>query len=830
MAGRRSGDKGGNGRGGGGRRRRSAGRGQSELDLQPTEAVDASLADETRRRYLNYALSVITSRALPDVRDGLKPVQRRILYVMWALMRLRHDVKYRKSATVVGEVMGKLHPHGDSAIYEAMVRLAQAWVMRVPLVDGRGNFGSPDGDAPAAMRYTEARLEAVAAELMSELGARTVDFRPNYDGQSFEPVVLPARFPHLLVNGSQGIAVGMATSIPPHDLGEVLRAAIALVDDPDLSVRQLLRIIKGPDFPTGGELLASRDELARVYETGQGTWKLRGEWTLEAADHARGNPRIVITSIPYAVERRAVVEKIAEVIVGKKLPPLLDVRDESTDDTRVVCEIRRDADPQLVMAYLFKHTPLQTTVAVNLTCLVPTEPPRLDDEEPGDPTGAGEPDAPETVVGAPAAPRRLSLRDMLDHFLDFRMEVVVRRTRHELAELRKRIHILEGFVVVFDALDEVIRIIRRSDGRADARAKLMKRFDLDEVQTDAILDLRLYRLAKLEILVIRQELDEKRKEARKKERLLKSEKARWTLIRGELEEVAKAYPSTRRSKVLSEVDEPAFDAEDFIVEEDAMVLVTQQGWVKRQQRIRDIGATRVREGDAVLGVVAGSTRSSVAFFSNVGSCYVARLVDVPATTGYGVPVQTLFKLADGERIVRVLSFDPRFLDVPPPTEGAEVIEGPYALAVTRRGLTMQFSLRGHREPSTKSGRRYMRVADGDDVVLLDLVEEGDRVGCVTEQGRALVCDEGDVPLLSGPGKGVMLIKLAKGDAVLGAAVLRRDSDALAAERESGVEVTVTTRKYEPTSRAGKGFPLIKRGRLSRVVPPEVEVPAFPEDR
>jgi len=795
------------------------------------EVVDASLADETQRRYLNYALSVITSRALPDVRDGLKPVQRRILYTMWALMRLRHDVKYRKSATVVGEVMGKLHPHGDSAIYDALVRQAQAWVMRVPLVDGRGNFGSPDGDAPAAMRYTEARLQPVAAELMGELGARTVDFRPNYDGQHSEPVVIPARFPNLLVNGSQGIAVGMATSIPPHDLGEVLRAAIALIDRPDLSVRQLLRTIKGPDFPTGGELLATRDELAQVYETGQGTWRLRGEWTVEDDGPGRGRgggpARIVITSIPYAVERRAVVEKIADVIIAKKLPTLLDVRDESTEDTRVVCEIRKDADPQLVMAYLFKHTPLQTTVAVNLTCLVPTAPPRLDADDGGE---EGEEDDDEVLAQvAPAAPRRLSLRDILDHFLDFRMEVVTRRTRHELAELRKRIHILEGFVVVFDALDEVIRIIRRSDGRADARNKLMKRFELDEVQTDAILDLRLYRLAKLEILVIREELDQKKKDARAKERLLKSEKARWTLIRGELEAVAKAYPTTRQSKILGEVDEPAFDAEDFIVEEDAMVLLTQQGWVKRQQRIRDVGATRVREGDAVLGVVAGSTRASVAFFSNLGSCYVARLVDVPATTGYGVPVQTLFKLADGERIVRVMGFDPRFLDVPPPTEGADEIEGPYALAVTRRGMTMQFSLRGHREPSTRSGRRYMRVGDGDEVLLLDLVEVGDRVACVTDRGRALVCDEGDVPLLSGPGKGVMLIKLAKDDAVLGAAVLRRDSDALVAARDSGVEVTVTTRKYDPTSRAGKGFPLIKRGRLVRVVPPPIEVPVFPED-
>ena len=382
---------------------------QQDLPLAPFE--EASLKDELQRRYLNYALSVISSRALPDVRDGLKPVQRRILYAMWNELRLRHDAKYRKSAAIVGEVMGKFHPHGDSAIYDALVRLAQGFTMRAPLVDGRGNFGSPDGDSAAAMRYTEARLQKISGELLEELSKKTVAFRPTFDGVRFEPVVLPARFPNLLVNGVQGIAVGMATSIPPHNLGEVVKACIRMIDDPDISTRNLLRTIKGPDFPTGGQLISSRDEIVDVYEKGKGTLKLRGEWTLEEPESRRDNPRIVITSIPYEVKRGSVVEKIAEVIVKKKMPPLLDVRDESTEETRVVCEIKKNADPQLIMAYLYKNTPLQSTVSFDLTCLVPTEKEDI------------------------AAPRRLELRDILGHFLDFRLEVVTKRLQFELDQL-----------------------------------------------------------------------------------------------------------------------------------------------------------------------------------------------------------------------------------------------------------------------------------------------------------------------------------------------------------------------------------------------------------
>ncbi|MGZ6970538.1 MAG: DNA gyrase subunit A, partial [Thermoanaerobaculia bacterium] len=428
---------------------------------QPPLPFDAEIAlpEEARRRYLNYALSVITSRALPDVRDGLKPVQRRILFAMFQNLHLMPDAKFKKSASVVGDVIGKYHPHGDVAIYDAMVRMAQPFSLRAPLVDGHGNFGSLDGDSAAAYRYTEVRLRPLAIELLSELRRKTVDWRPNFDGVHFEPVVLPARYPNLLINGATGIAVGMATSIPPHNPVEVLDAAIAAVDD---RTSDPLRFIKGPDFPTGGLLVSGKRELRAIYESGQGTLKLRGEW--EAGEAARGAQTIVITSIPYAQEKASLVAKIADVIIERRLPALVDVRDESTDEVRIVLEIKRDADAALVMTYLFKHTPLESTVPVNLTCLVPT------------------------VHSDVCEPARLPLAAILRHFLDFRLETVRRRFVFDLEELKRRLHLLEGFIVIYDALDEAIRIIRRSDGKADAAGKLMKRFSLDDEQVEAILE------------------------------------------------------------------------------------------------------------------------------------------------------------------------------------------------------------------------------------------------------------------------------------------------------------------------------------------------------
>jgi DNA gyrase subunit A len=787
-----------------GQRKQGKGGGSDDTLSGAPPIMDASLSDEAQRRYLHYALSVITSRALPDVRDGLKPVQRRILYTMWNDMHLRADAKYRKCAAIVGDVMGKYHPHGDSAIYDALARMAQSFSLRAPLVDGRGNFGSADGDAPAAFRYTEAKLQPLAAELIEELGRQTVAFRPNYDGTRFEPVVLPSRYPNLLVNGVAGIAVGMATSIPPHNFGEVIDACIAMIDDADITLRGLLKHIKGPDFPTYGQLLSTKKELEAVYSTGQGSMKLRGEWKLE--EQKRGGTSIIIHSIPYATRRSTVVEKIAEVIMARKLAPLLDVRDESTDDTRVVLEIKKDTDPQLIMAYLYKHTPLQTSIGADFTCLTPTDNPEI------------------------AGPARLDLRSLLRHFLDFRMEVVEKRLRHDLAEIQRRIHILEGFEKIFDALDETIRIIRKSEGKKDAAEKLMKRFGIDAEQVDAILELKLYRLAQLEILLIQKELAEKRKEEKRLASLLKSADARWKLIRAEFLELKTKYNDPRRTKIVGNLDEPEFEAEDFIVAEDSLVVLTRQGWVKRQREMKDAGATRVREGDAVLDIVVGSTKSAVAFFSNMGTCYVCRGVDIAATTGYGSPVQSLFKLDDGERIVRMLSFDPRVLEVPEVEEGATEPAGPFIVAVTKQGMSMRGSLRPHREPSTRAGRRFMRLETGDEIVFVGLQPARSNIACVSSAGRALICDTDEVALLAGAGKGVRLIKLEEGDLVVGAQLLVSKHDTLVAEKESGTELKVSLDKYKPVSRGGKGHALFQRGSVSKIVLPQPEVPTLPEGK
>ncbi|HEY6881995.1 MAG TPA: DNA topoisomerase IV subunit A [Polyangiales bacterium] len=764
--------------------------------------LETSLSAETQRRYLNYALSVITSRALPDVRDGLKPVQRRILYTMQNELHLRWDAKYVKCARIVGDVMGKFHPHGDSSIYDALVRLAQDFTMSATLVDGRGNFGSPDGDGAAAMRYTEARLAKLSSELLNELSKKTVNFRPNYDGQFSEPVVLPARFPNLLVNGSQGIAVGMATSIPPHNLKEVVDACVALIDDKDANLTEVLKHIKGPDFPTGGQLLSTKRELREVYETGQGSLKLRGDYKVEEPKK-KGNPSLIITSIPYSVERKTIVEKIAEVIISKKLPALLDVRDESTEQTRIVCEFKAGTDPQLVMAYLYKQTPLAVNVQVNLTCLVPVEGSEV------------------------AAPQRLDLLSILRHFLDFRMDVVTRRLTFDLEQLRKRIHILEGFEKIFDALDETIKIIRASEGKADAATKLMKRFGLDAEQVDAILELKLYRLAKLEILIIQKELGEKRAEADRLEKLLKSPAARWKLIRAELLELANEYADRRRTRVLANVDEPAFQAEDFIVEEDGVVILTEQGWIKRQREIKDLSTTRLREGDRVIDVVAGSTKSAISFFSNKGVCYVCRFVDVQQATGYGNPVQTLFKLDDGEKLIKMMSFDPRVLEVPEATPDAEP-EPPLALAVTRQGQSLRFSLRPHRDPSTKAGRKYARLSEGDQVIYVDVMKTGDYIAAASDSGHALICRADQVAVLGSAGKGVMLMKLDEGEILVGAKLLRSKSDELAVENEKGTAYDITLRKYEAVTRGGKGHALFKRGKLVGKVAEEPELPTLGE--
>ena len=718
---------------------------------------------------------------------------------MWQ-QNLDADAKHRKCAKVVGDVMGSYHPHGDAALYETLVRMAQPFSLRYPLIDGSGNFGSLDGDSAAAMRYTECRLARIADEMLSEIEQRTVHFRPNYDGTRTEPVVLPARIPNLFINGTTGIAVGMATNIPPHNLAEICTALVKLLDNPNLRSAQLCRYVKGPDFPTGGQILNSADEIKEIYKTGAGTLRLRATWSEGSA--SRGGRTLYITSIPYAVNKAALVERIADVVLSRKLPPLLDVKDVSTDDVRIALEIKKEADPKMVMAYLFRNTPLQTNFIVNFTCLIPTENPEV------------------------GRPERLDLHTALMYFLQFRLQVVTNRLDHELESLKKRIHILEGFEKVFDALDEIIRIIRKSEGKADSAEKIIKRFGLDAEQADAILELKLYRLARLEILVIQNELADKRKRARQISSLLKDEEGRWNVVRDEIEEMQRKYggrDDKRRTLIESEED-VSFTADDFIVEEDNVVIVSRDGWVKRQKEVRDLSTTRLREGDSVLAVLQGSTRATAVLLSNFGVAYTSRIVDVPASTGYGEPVQKLFKLRDGERIVAAYSLDPRAVgDIATRKEG----EPPpvHAIAVTTDGYSLRFSFEPFVEASTRAGRRYARPSEGGEVVGVARVTGPEIIIVATADARALLCRADEVNYLSGPGKGVILIKLtADEDRVLGFMASIGDRDLLRVETSRGGEQTISTAKYEVTGRGGKGRELLQRGQFTRIIPNQVENP------
>jgi DNA gyrase subunit A len=762
----------------------------------PGSTSDVPLHEAAQSRYLNYALSVITSRALPDVRDGLKPVQRRILYTMWE-QSLTADAKHRKCAKVVGDVMGSYHPHGDSALYETLVRMAQGFSLRYPLVDGSGNFGSLDGDSAAAMRYTECRLTRISDEMLTEIEQSTVPFRPNYDGTKTEPIVLPARVPNLLVNGATGIAVGMATNIPPHNLGEICTALVKLLDNEELSTAQLCRWVKGPDFPTGGQILNSQDELKEIYKTGSGSIRLRGTWNI--GPESRSTKTIYIDSVPYTVNKAQLVEQIANVVIARKLPQLVDVKDLSTEDVRIAVEMKKDADEKMIMAYLFKHTSLQLNFAVNLTCLIPTETPDV------------------------GRPERLDLKQILWHFLHFRLEVVTRRLEHELAALKKRIHILEGFETVFDALDEIIRIIRKSDGKADSAEKIMVRFKLDAEQTDAILELKIYRLARLEILVVRKELEEKRSRARQITALLKSEESRWKLVRSELDGISSKYGDKRRTAIASDSGEPAYSAEDFIVDEDNVVIVSRDGWVKRQKEVKDLSTTRLREGDQVMAVCAGSTRASVVFFSNFGAAYTSKIIEVPASTGYGEPIQKQFKLKDRERIVAAMSLDPRVAgNITPRKEGDAAPV--HAIAVSSDGYALRFNLDGFIEPSTRAGRRYARPADGAEIVSVAILTGGEVLIAASAEARGILCKADEVNFLSGPGKGVLLIKLGDDDRLLGAIASSGDRDLLTVETSRGAEQTISTGKYEVTGRGGKGRELLQRGQFTKVIWPPPEAP------
>ena len=768
---------------------------------QTTATIETvSLYETARQRYLNYALSVITSRALPDVRDGMKPVQRRILYGMHE-MHLTHEAKYQKSAQVVGQVMGRYHPHGDSAIYDAMVRMAQPFTMRYPFVDGQGNFGSLDGDSAAAMRYTEARLQPVASAMLEDLDEHIVDFMPNYSGTFKEPTVLPTAIPALLVNGSMGIAVGMATNVPPHNLAEVVDGCVALIDNPEMSLDDLMEYVPGPDFPTGGRILTSSDDIKKVYETGRGAIDIQADYTVEQEGK---RSRIIVTSMPYTVNKAALVKTIGDLIGENKLPLLTNIRDESTDVVRVVLELRQGADPNAVMAYLFKHTALQTRFNVNITCIVPGE---------GD----------QMVY----QPKRLGLKECMMYFNRFRLEVITRRLQYQLSQLLERIHILEGYMKLFGGLDEAIAIIRNSEDKPAASAALCARFEIDEIQAEAILQLRLYRLARLEIDKIESELASKNREAAHIRSILASEKKLWKVVRDELENVKKNYGDDRRTRFEGEDLSDDYSPEKYIIDEECYVIVTRSGLFKRQKSYTDVSSIRTRENDAIAFIRRGTTRSTLMLLSSAGKAYTMLADNVPATTGHGTPIATVFKLEDGETIVGAYIIDQQTLNAEPPKpKPADLIEmmdesaisdAACIVAISRMGQIVRLPLEPFTAVSTASGRIYMRLNDGDAVMTTCLPRTEQYVSLISDNTRANVFKLMDVPSLKTAGKGYRALSLDPGTVVMAARLVNTDEDGVRVRLSDRREIVISARRMMLGERGGKGRLLLRRGKVDAVL-------------
>ncbi|MGK7345849.1 MAG: DNA topoisomerase IV subunit A [Candidatus Nitrospinota bacterium M3_3B_026] len=726
------------------------------------ETAAAILKEELESRFLAYALSTIVSRALPDVRDGLKPAHRRVLYAM-GQMKLDAESRFRKSAAVVGDVIGKYHPHGDQAVYDTMVRLAQDFSLRYPLVEGQGNFGNIDGDSAAAMRYTEARLSRIAGELLRDLKKETVDFAPTYDETNIEPKLLPARFPNLLVNGAAGIAVGLATNIPPHNLTEVINALTAMIDDPKIDTRGLLKHVKGPDFPTGGQIIASKKELLDVYETGKGSIRVRGEWNKE--DLKRGKWLIVITSIPYTVNKSRLIEKIAEHIISKKLPAIVDIRDESTEKIRIVLEPKsQNVDPAQVMSYIYKHSDLQINFPVNMTALTPD-----------------------------ATPLRHSLMEALRSFLDFRLEVTENRLTYELRILRDRLHILQALMKVYKDLDAAIAIIRKSKTRDEARMGLKRKFGFDDTQANAILDLRLAALVSLEISKIRKEKASMAAEAEIIESVLKSPVKLRKLVRKELAEIRSEYGDERRTKMLASAPaEPEWRPETFIESEETNVIVSRDGWVRRMKSVANPLTLRFKEGDSLLSWIPMNTRDVVLFFTSAGKVYGMKAYDIQQTTGFGDPVQAFFRLGDGERLVSVIGlvkdgengkksqrglFDGLGEEAVARIYGETIDEAAELMVITEGGMGFRFSAESLGE-TNKNGKKIASVK-GDDAVFSVFRARNPLLFILSSDGRGLLFGVEEVSMLSGPGAGVRLMKLKPNARVLGALnVKEKDTIAL----------------------------------------------------
>jgi DNA topoisomerase IV A subunit len=751
----------------------------------------SDLQEELETRFLTYALSTIVSRSLPDVRDGLKPIHRRILFAMDS-MGMNSASKHVKSAKIIGEVLGKYHPHGDASTYESMVRMAQDFSMRYPLVDGKGNFGSMDGDSPAAYRYTEGRLTPITSYLLQDIKKDTVDFRSNYDNTLKEPIVLPSRIPNLLINGSSGIAVGMACSFPSHNLNEVMSALISLIDSPNQTVANLMKHIKGPDFPTGGIILNSKADLQLAYESGLGAIKIRGLWKMESL--SRGKKQIILTAIPYSVNKSRLIEKIAEIIIAKKLPALTDVRDESDEKVRIVLEIKSTSDENKLMSYLFKHTELENNFQINFNCLKPN----------------GEPE-------------RLSLLEICKEFLEFRKQVITRRMRYELTLIEKRLHILAGFAAIFNDLDKALKLIRSSKSRKEAHDKLQKYFKLDDKQTSAILEIPLYRLVGMEMEKILQEQKEKLAEQKRIKSILASPKKIWTAVRKELEEIKKKH-GDKRSTQIKTVENVEYNEEDFIEHEDVHVILSQNGWIRKLKNLSDPSGLKFKENDKLLDSFQTNTQNLLAIFTSFGTVYVSKVYNLPYTrSGFGEPIQSLFKFGDGEKVIGMITLSPA-------GDGSNiVITGVQAaldfsqtskqkkgalefMVVSGNGFGFRFPATNLAE-TTRSGRKIMGLKDGDSMIGFAPVTN-DHAFLATAKGKAVVIQTDQVAQLTGSGKGVTLMKPGESSLIGFKFVSLKDKVTL--EFESGDDKVITVKSVRLCNRGSQGVIISKRKAILKI--------------
>jgi DNA gyrase subunit A len=745
-----------------------------------SQILPVNIEEEMKESYLSYSMSVIIGRALPDARDGLKPVHRRILYGMYELGN-EWNKPYKKSARIVGDVMGKYHPHGDAAIYDAIVRMAQEFSMRYPLIDGQGNFGSIDGDPPAAMRYTEVRLDRIAGEMLEDIDKETVEFVPNYDGSAVEPVVLPAKIPNLLLNGSSGIAVGMSTNIPPHNLGELVDAIIAQIKKPNISLEELMKHVPGPDFPTGG-FICGRGAIKEAYATGRGIIKLRARARIEKQKKG-DRESIIITEIPFQVNKAKLIERIAELVKDEKIKSISDIRDESDrEGIRVVVEIKRGENAEVTLNQLYKHTPMDTSFGIIMLALVRNQ------------------------------PRVLPLKDLITQFIEHRKEVVTKRTQYELRKAEERLHILEGLKIALDHLDEVIALIRKSESPQEAKDGLIAKLSLSAIQAQAILDMRLQRLTALERGKILEERDELIKTVARLKEILAKEQLILDIIVGELEDIKKRYDDERRTEIIDDVDD--ISIEDLIADEDMVVTITHEGYIKntplsvyRSQRRGGKGKTGMvtKDTDFIETIFVASTHSYVLFFTNLGRCYWLKVHEIPEAgpTAKGKAIVNLLNLSSKESVAAVLPV-------------REFKEGRFVIMATKNGIVKKTELMAYSNPRA-GGIVAVNVRDGDELIGAAITSGNDEILLTTRFGQAIRFNEEDVRDMGRTATGVIGIRLDEDDEVVSLEVIQNKDVQVLTVTEMGYGKRTPVSEYRLTGRGGKGVITIrtteKNGRV-----------------